>query len=178
MPRQSLTLVALFAISFMAFVGYPYLTRPQSAAAAKALATAAAPVSTQQVESGAGQIEPTNASPSTPAEELDKLIAEATGEDARARAAAITALGTAPRLQAIPVLQRVLRSGEPVVDRPLALNSLRTLALQQGDADGGIRNVLRQAIYHGDDEATTNGAQTTLDDVEGYLSQAVANTHP
>jgi len=60
----------------------------------------------------------------------------------------------------------VLSAGERQVDRPLALKSLRTLALNQGDADEGIRNVLRQAIYHGDDDATVQGAQAVLDDVE------------
>ncbi|MEP7243809.1 MAG: hypothetical protein ABI885_08990 [Gammaproteobacteria bacterium] len=100
-----------------------------------------------------------------------KWKADATGDDSAARASAIISLANAPKLQALPVLQRVLTSGEPQVDRPLALKSLRTLALTQGDADGGIRNVLREAIYHGGDEATTQGAQSVLDDVEGAASK-------
>jgi hypothetical protein len=72
----------------------------------------------------------------------------------------------------------VLNTGEPEVDRPLALRSLRTLALHQGDTDGVIRNVLRQAIYHGDNEAVTQGAQAVLDDVEGASGQIAPNASP
>jgi hypothetical protein len=46
------------------------------------------------------------------------------------------------------------------------LNSLRELALAQGDADGAIRGAIREVIYHGDDESLMAGAQDALDVVE------------
>jgi hypothetical protein len=52
----------------------------------------------------------------------------------------------------VPVLRRLLTDAEPQVDRPLALRSLRDLALNQGDADGAIREAVRNAIYRGDDQ--------------------------
>jgi hypothetical protein len=99
-------------------------------------------------------------------EDVARWIADATGADAEKRAAAITALGRAPKSDALPVLRRVVNSGEPEIDRPLALRSLRDLALYQGDEDGGIRTVVREVIYHGDDERMTRAAQDTLDVIE------------
>ena len=61
------------------------------------------------------------------------------------------------------MLARLLTDGEPQVDRPLALRSLRDLALNQGDADSAIRDAVRHAIYHGDD-------QTQKDEVAGSRS--------
>lgn len=174
MSRHSLLLVGLFAVSFIGFLGYAYLTRPESAAEsgittqsaallAHHIETSAAPIATHN-ESSASE---TIASPDMVA----KWMAEAFDDDPAKRAKAIAALATAPRAQAIPVLQKVLNTGEPEIDRPLALHSLRTLALQQGDVDGGIRDVFRQAIYDGRYEAITPGAQAALDDVESYLDQ-------
>jgi len=101
----------------------------------------------------------------TPAD-VARWLADVNAADAAKRAAAITSLSHAPRTQALPALRRVLLNGEPTVDRPLALNSLRELALDQGDADGGIRQAIREVIYHGDDEALAAGAQDALDVVE------------
>jgi hypothetical protein len=100
------------------------------------------------------------------ADPVERLIADANGGDAVRRAAAITALAKAPREQAMPVLGRLLANGEPLVDRPLALASLRTLALEQGDADGKIRDAIRAVIYHGDDHTNMNDVQETLDVIE------------
>jgi hypothetical protein len=99
-------------------------------------------------------------------EAVPRLIADATSGDAEKRAAAIGALGRAPKSEALPVLRRIVNSGEPQVDRPLALRSLRDLALNQGDEDGGIRTVVREVIYHGDDESLAGAAQETLDIIE------------
>ncbi|HSB95703.1 MAG TPA: hypothetical protein VLC91_04615 [Spongiibacteraceae bacterium] len=99
------------------------------------------------------------------AETIDKLAAAAIGDDPRARAAAIDALANQPKSQALPVLQRVLSDGVED-DRQLALNSLRALALNQGDAEGDIRNVLRLTIYDGDNETIAAGAQVLLGDIE------------
>lgn len=85
--------------------------------------------------------------------------------DPAKRDAAITALATAPREQALPALRGVLTSGE-INDRPQAINSLRELALAQGDADGRVREIIREVIYHGDDETLATQAQDALDVVE------------
>jgi HEAT repeat protein len=86
--------------------------------------------------------------------------------DAAKRATAIAALADAPKAQAVPVLRRLLTDAEPQVDRPLALRSLRDLALNQGDADGTIREAVRNAIYHGDDLTKTDDVQEVLDIIE------------
>jgi hypothetical protein len=97
---------------------------------------------------------------------LAGLIADATSADAAKRATAIQGLGTAPRAEALPVLGGILLNGEPLVDRKLALASLRELALTQGDADGKVRDAVRAAIYHGDDFTPTEEVQETLDVIE------------
>lgn len=101
-------------------------------------------------------------SPST----IARWIADTQSTDAKTRAAAIVALAAAPKAQAVPALKRVLEVGEPQVDRQIAVRSLHVLALQQADDDGAIRDVLRDAVYHGDDEGVTQSAQAVLEDIE------------
>lgn len=96
---------------------------------------------------------------------VSKWVEDATGEDPKARAEAIAALAHAPKDAALPALKKVLTGGEPEVDRPLALASLRTLALEQGDADGRIKELLRQTLSHADDERLAEAAQAVLDEV-------------
>jgi hypothetical protein len=93
-------------------------------------------------------------------------IADTMSGDAAKRATAIAALADAPKAQAVPVLRRLLTDAEPQVDRPLALRSLRDLALNQGDADGAIREAVRNAIYHGDDLTKADDVQEVLDIIE------------
>jgi hypothetical protein len=95
-------------------------------------------------------------------------LEDAFSEDARRRAAAIAALGGAPAAQALPVLRRVLQSGEPA-DRPLVLAALRELALKNGDAAGAIREVLRVEVYDGNDEAFAQDAQVVLAELDDRL---------
>jgi hypothetical protein len=97
------------------------------------------------------------------AEELTRLGEESMSGPAAVRVGAIERLSKAPRGQALPLLKRVLLNGDPAVDRPAALLGLRELALAQGDADGRIRDVLREVIYHGDDEGLATDAQESLD---------------
>ena len=104
-------------------------------------------------------------------DDVTRWSAEATGGDAAKRAAAITALAQAPVAQALPVLRRVLLNGEPAVDRPLALQSLRDLALNRGDPNSAIRNAIREAIYHGDDQTMGADAQEALDVIEEGLAK-------
>lgn len=108
-------------------------------------------------------------------EMLAKWVADTTSDDAAKRAAAIDELATAPQSQAIPILQKVLGEGLEE-DRQLALKALRSLALNQGDTAGEIRNLLRQAIYDSYDEAVAVTAQTVLDDIEHEASQ-VSSPH-
>jgi hypothetical protein len=97
---------------------------------------------------------------------VERLIADTTSADAAKRAAAIAALAEAPREEAVPALRRILTSGEPEVDRSLALRALRDVALNQGDADGKVRDAVRHAIYHGDDFTKTAEVQDVLDVIE------------
>ena len=187
MSRALLALVALVVIGCIGVVGYSCATRTPAgpelvSESLERTADAGSPAllsptpGTEQASPAADS--EASASPTIPPDTLAKWIADATGDDPKARAAAITSLADAPRSEALPVLQRVLNSGEPEVDRQLALNSLRALALYQGDADGAIRNVLRQAIYHGDDEATAHGAQAVLDVIEGAPGQTTPTANP
>lgn len=111
---------------------------------------------------------PAAATPAS-APDVERWILESNGADAGKRAAAITALAQAPVSQALPVLRRVLMNGEPAIDRPLALRSLRDLALNHGDPESAIRNAIREAIYHGDDQTMTADAQEALDVIEESL---------
>jgi len=110
------------------------------------------------------------ASPDEPAvlsaDEVARAITQTESGDASTRAIGILALASAPKAEAIPTLRRVLEGGEPSVDRPLALRSLRDLALYQGDDDGRIRGVVRETIYHGDDDALIEGARLALEIIE------------
>lgn len=99
------------------------------------------------------------------AKKIASWIAATSDEDPTVRAAAIDALGNAPKSKALPVLLNVLRSGINN-DRQLALDSLHTLALEQGDENDAIRTALRLVIYDGDDEAMISGAQIALEDIE------------
>lgn len=109
-------------------------------------------------------------------DQVAQLSAEATGDNARDRASAIEALATAPKAQAIPVLQKVL-SGTVDEDRQLAVVSLRTLALDQGDAEGLIQNVLRMVIYDGNNNASvTDVAKAALEEIQTRIDQAPPGT--
>jgi hypothetical protein len=106
------------------------------------------------------------ASATLPAQSVEQWITDTQSADASKRAAAIAALARAPKDQVLPVLRRLLTDAEPLVDRPMALQSLRDLALNQGDADGAIREAVRNAIYHGDDQTKTDDVQEVLDIIE------------
>lgn len=98
-------------------------------------------------------------------------VADIRSNDAKIRAAAISALAGAPKAQALPALKYVVESGEPQVDRQIALASLHTLAMNDGDSDGAIRNVIRKAMYHSDDEGVMQNAQALLEDIEAEFAE-------
>ena len=183
MSRTPLTVAALFAVGFVAIFGYTRVMRPEVAQPVTVETSTMGSVSTPIVTAQVSQPPDTpveSALPAPPAQASAPEVAsaetvaqwaeDARGDDARKRAAAIAAMANVPKAQAVPVLQGVLTSGDREVDRPLALRTLRTLAERQGDEDGRIRDVLRQAIYHGDDDASTQAAQETLGQVESVLA--------
>ena len=111
----------------------------------------------------------------TPANNVAQLITNTQSNDAKTRADAIQALATAPKAQALPALKRVLESGEPQVDRQIALRSLHVMALNDGDDTGAIRDTIRYAVYHSDDEGVTQNAQALLEDIEAALAERTAS---
>ena len=102
---------------------------------------------------------------------VEQWIKDTQSSDPKIRAAAIAKLGSAPQAQALPVLKNVLESGEPEVDRHIALNSLHSLALRDGDKNGQVRDLMRSAIYHSDNDGVMQTAQSLLDDVEAALAE-------
>jgi hypothetical protein len=151
--------------------------KPTHATAATHTSTLApAPTDAAASTSSATHMPPSSgesASPETPAAPVTiaQQIKDTESTDAKIRAAAIAALANAPKEQAMPALQRVLENGEPNVDRHIALQSMYSLALRDGDPNGQIRDVMRSAIYHGDDDGVTQTAQSLLDDIEAELTQ-------
>ncbi|WP_129775767.1 HEAT repeat domain-containing protein [Peristeroidobacter soli] len=152
-------------------------SRESSAAAAETPTSSAAAASTNNIaaieaataaQNGGDAIAASKASrPDT----VEQWIKDTRDSDPKIRAAAITKLANAPKAQALPALKNVLETGEPDVDRHIALNSLHTLALRDGDKNGQVRDVMRSAIYHSDNDGVMQTAQSLLDDVEAALSE-------
>jgi len=167
--RQAVLVVLLAGIGVLGFI---YLKHDAGTPNARIAAAAAAPPPATAPVVPAIASAPM-ADPPAPVtdDDVTRWSADATGGDAGKRAAAITALAQAPVAQALPVLRRVLMNGEPSVDRPLALQSLRDLALNRGDPESAIRNAIREAIYHGDDQTMGADAQEALDVIEEGLAK-------
>jgi hypothetical protein len=98
------------------------------------------------------------------------LATDVSSQDPGTREAAIRALSAAPPKQAISVLQAVLDSGQPRVERTLALASLREMALHHGDADNRIRGAILDATQHSD-AAFAREARGVLDEIESSISR-------
>lgn len=137
---------------------------PKPIVAAAAKTEVAAPIHAE-----APPVEEATAPIGTP--DVGRWITDSQSNDSRIRAVAIEALANAPKAQALPALERVLESGEPQVDRQIALRSLHRLALNDGDDNGAIRDVIRHAMYHSDDESVTQSAQAFLEDIEAALDE-------
>ncbi|HEY5807802.1 MAG TPA: HEAT repeat domain-containing protein [Povalibacter sp.] len=123
------------------------------------------------VASASNADDPATAPQAARPDTVEQWIKDTQSSDPKIRAAAIAKLGSAPKAQALPVLKNVLESGEPEVDRHIALNSLHTLALRDGDKNGQVRDVMRSAIYHSDNDGVMQTAQSLLDDVEAALAE-------
>lgn len=178
MIRPSLVIWGLFAAGCVGFLGYSYAMRPHPATdggepaqrpgALEAPSGASAPNS-HAIAPPAGERTESRAAPAS-ADPVFALAADVSSQNFETRAAAIRALASAPPKQAISVLQEVLNSGDPGVDRMLALNSLREMALNHGDADNRIRDAIRYAIQHGD-AAFVQKADAVLNEIESAISR-------
>jgi hypothetical protein len=158
-------LIAVAVIILGGAVAGVLLGQSDATPAAAPIADAQAPVTVAPVVVPAAAV-PAPAAPAVAAlseTELAGLANDSMSGPAASRIAAIEKLAKAPREQALPLLKRALLNGEPGVDRPVALQGLRELALAQGDADQRIRDAVREVIYHGDDESLAADAQETLD---------------
>lgn len=192
MMRPSIIVVVLSMLAACGGLAYLHSTREQSvsepasagetrastAKTAEAQAPAATPTNTAGASADAtAQTEPSTDEASsaetaaTAPKTIAQLIKDTESEDPKVRAAAIAALANVPKEQAMPALERVLETGEPSVDRHIALRSMHALALSDGDRNGQIRDVIRGAIYHGDDDGVTQTAQSLLDDIEAEFTQ-------
>lgn len=176
--RPSVIVVAMSMLAACGGLAYLHNTRenaasgkPNTAQAPKAPTATASPanLAAAQPEEAAASTETESSRPAQTS--IAELIRDTESADPRIRATAIAALADAPKAQALPALERVLETGEPNVDRHIALRSMHSLALRDGDPTGQIRDVMRHAIYHGDDDGVTQTAQSLLDDIEAELSQ-------
>ncbi|MES1263012.1 MAG: hypothetical protein ABUL69_01570 [Peristeroidobacter soli] len=165
MKRFRYLLLLLVAISAGALIFT--FTRPDAKADERSVV--AGPTAPASAPAKVAAVSPGSTPSATATKTTAQWIADTASGEATTRATAIIALAEAPRADALPVLSRILTDGEPLVDRPLALTSLRELALNQGDADGAIRDAVRHVIYHGDDFTKVDDAQDTLDIIEESL---------
>lgn len=186
MPRTSVLITVLAMAVAVAGLAYIHGSRedhndavtapsPASTPIAKEPMPVAADVPSEAALDTATSSAPLPTHPITTSDSITRWITDTTSLDARTRAAAIAALANAPKEQAAPALKRVLETGEPQVDRQIALRSLYTIAVNDGDQDGMVRDVIRQAIYHSDDEGVTQTAQALLEDIEAEFAQRAAN---
>ena len=166
MQRRISLIVLLAAVvaAGAALVTWYRASSPVAIPVAEAAVPTPLPRESSAASSQDNDVTPASSTPT--AEAVSQWITDTMSGDAAKRATAIAALAEAPKAQAVPVLRRLLTDAEPQVDRALALRSLRDLALNQGDADGTIREAVRNAIYHGDDLTKTDDVQEVLDIIE------------
>jgi HEAT repeat protein len=173
MARPIVIVATLAVVGALCGLAYVHANREDAAADT---IVASAPPSQAEVPPQVPEVSEPEATPNRPSptrqttgEDVERWITNTQSNDAKTRAAAIEALANAPKARAIPALERVLESGEPQVDRQIALRSLHLLALNNGDDNGAIRDVIRHAMYHSDDENVTQSAQAFLEDIEAAL---------
>jgi hypothetical protein len=176
MAQTSVIVVSLAVLGTLSGLAYVHANREDAASPEK---TSTAVAARTHVEAPPAPAVSTQEE--TPAQEastrqiasadVERWIVDTQSNDAKARAVAIAALANAPKVRAMPALERVLESGEPQVDRQIALQSLHTLALSDGDENGRIRDAMRHAMYHSDDEGVTQSAQAFLEDIEAALAE-------
>ncbi|MET0533032.1 MAG: hypothetical protein ABW171_02305 [Steroidobacter sp.] len=184
MARPSVIVFTLATVGAVAGLGYFHLNRTSADGESETTHDVVVPTSrvVSATPTEATVIAPTNdVGVDAPAEDqqlstpqtdddFSRWVAETQSNDAKTRATAIAALVNVPKAQSVPALERVLESGEPQVDRQIALRSLQTLALNDGDQDGVIRGVIRHAMYHSDDQTVSQSAQAMLEEIEATLA--------
>lgn len=181
LPRVSLVPIGLFAVGVLSVVGYVRFTQSGAPMATPAaLATPQAAIPSPRKDEVASVVPASSTPEALPVakeiaapDSVSTLVAQATGTDAAKRAAAIAALGTAPKEQALPVLAQLLDTAGDS-DLALALSSLSTLARKQGDEDNRVRSVLRRVVSHSSDETVVQAAQQTLDEIDSDLSKVAS----
>lgn len=170
--KQILSVAIPFAAGCAAVLGYTHITRTDPVAPPRAVVSQAQDVqqplrqAVPEVSTPAAVVQAAPPAELTLSEKLAKWIHETDDENAETRASAITALGTGPRPIVISTLRKVMEHGQTVPDRQLALQSLRKVALDQGDDDGAIRNAVRQVIYHASEQAMIGSARQVLNELE------------
>lgn len=179
MTRSSVitvTFAVAAALGGLAYVQASRDDKEQPAIPAATVPHVAAPA-VSQPEQAPAQLSttPQPTTPQTTTDDVARWVADTQSSDAKTRAVAIEALANAPKAQAIPALKRVLESGEPQVDRQIALRSLHMLALNDGDKTGAIRDTIRHAMYHSEDEGVTQSAQAFLEDIEAALEERASS---
>jgi len=172
MAQTSVIVATLTVLGALGGIAYVHATREEPARVSDPVArsTETAIVAASKPEESPPPPQPASSRHIT-SDDVTRWIADTQSIDAKTRAAAISALANAPKAQAIPALERVLESGEPQVDRQIALQSLHTLALNEGDDNGRIRDIIRHTMYHSDDEGVTQSAQAFLEDIEAALAE-------
>ena len=177
MTQTSVIVVSIAVLGTLGGLAYVHANRdePKQVETPRVEApVAAAPTPSEpEIPPAPETIKPAPVEPARPTttNDVPRMIADTQSNDAKTRAAAIEALANAPKSQAVPALKRVLESGEPQVDRQVALQSLHKLALSDGDSNGQIRDVIRHAMYHSDEEGVTQSAQAFLEDIEASLEE-------
>lgn len=175
MPRPVVIVASLAVTATLGGLVYVHASRDDTERAASIPAAtvprAEAPIVSEPEEPPA----PAATTPQVTTDDVARWVADTQSNDAKTRAVAIQALANAPTAQAIPALKRVLESGEPQVDRQIALRSLHVLALNDGDNNGAIRDTIRHAMYHSEDEGVTQSAQAFLEDIEAALAEQAPN---
>jgi hypothetical protein len=195
--RPSIIVISAGMIAACGGLAYLHATRDEPEAAASMAATQrssteramiAAPTATSTTTPNASDgtasaaavsppstiLESAASAPGRP-DTVEQWIEDTRDSDPKIRAAAIAKLASAPKSRALPVLKDLLETGDPELDRHIALNSLHTLALRDGDSNGQVRDVMRRAIYHSDNDDVTQTAQSLLDDVEAALAEQQPN---
>jgi hypothetical protein len=178
--QTSVIVVSLAMLGSLGGLAYVHAKRDDSASVERPSAAPRKPVDalpalaeTRQPQATPAQPSPVQPSPAPriTSSDVERWITDSQSNDAKTRAAAIESLAKAPMAQALPALERVLESGEPQIDRQIALRSLHVLALNDGDDTGAIRDAIRHAMYHSDDEGVTQSAQAFLEDIEAALAE-------
>lgn len=168
-------LPAVVIAAWLVVPGRPQ-TQPQTqASAAVSSSGAAAPraplMTAHGRRSDAG--ERATASASTRAsDDAERWAIRAASDDPRTRATAIAALAHAPKTVAVPALNRVVEAGHTADEQQIALSSLYTIAIEQGDDDERVRHAIRRAIYHGSDDSVSENAQALLEDIEAAVADS------